>query len=99
LLCLETRELLEGGGWGRIPFNPVYNPNAPNNHADIFSYDGMGNVTNDVSHTYSYDAEGRATSIDNNGIVVYYDAFGRAVTVKTNGTYRFSTTRMGAGSR
>ena len=50
----------------------------------------MGNVTNDVSHAYSYDAEGRPTGIDksgNNGTVIYYDAFGRAVTINTNGTY------------
>ena len=76
---------IKKSGW--ITFNPVYNPNAPNNHADIFSYDGMGNVTNDVSHTYSYDAEGRPVSIDNGGTIIYYDAFGRAVTVNTNGTY------------
>ncbi len=50
----------------------------------------MGNVTNDGSHTYSYDAERRPTGIDksgNNGTVIYYDAFGRAVTINTNGTY------------
>jgi RHS repeat-associated protein len=42
-----------------------------------FTYDGMGNVTNDGSYSYSYDAEGRPITI--NGASAIYDAFGRTV--------------------
>jgi hypothetical protein len=31
------------------------------NHVPRFSYDGMGNMTNDGSTVYTYDAEGRPT--------------------------------------
>jgi RHS repeat-associated protein len=41
------------------------------------SYDGNGNLTNDCSHTYSSDSDGRVTTID--GTNVTYDALGRAV--------------------
>jgi RHS repeat-associated protein len=45
-------------------------------------YDGMGNMTKDnLSNTYSYDAEGRPITI--NGTQATYDAFGR--TVEVNG--------------
>jgi RHS repeat-associated protein len=39
----------------------------------------MGNVTNDGSYSYSYDAEGRPITI--NGASAIYDAFGRTVEV------------------
>jgi RHS repeat-associated protein len=48
-----------------------------------FGYDGMGNVTNDGSRTYTYDAEGRA--ITANGVNVIYDALGRAVDMGSAG--------------
>ncbi len=45
----------------------------------------MGNVINDGSYTYSYDAEGRPTTVY--GSPVTYDAFGRTVEIGYNGGY------------
>ena len=70
---------------GSVNFNPGYNGTGANNHANGFSYDGMGNVTNDGSYTYSYDAEGRPTA--DAWMQTIYDAFGRAVEISYNGTY------------
>ena len=50
-----------------------------------FSYDGMGNMTNDGTHSYGYDAEGRPTTVG--GSPVIYDAFGRTVEIGYNGGY------------
>jgi RHS repeat-associated protein len=66
---------------GSVNFNPGYN--SANNHVSGFSYDGMGNVTNDGSRAYSYDAEGRA--ITANGVTIIYDALGRAVDMGSAG--------------
>jgi RHS repeat-associated protein len=42
---------------------PTYYFNA-NNQSGSFTYDAAGNITNDGSHTYSYDAEGRVLKVD-----------------------------------
>jgi RHS repeat-associated protein len=47
------------------------------NHVSGFSYDGMGDVTNDGSYAYTYDAEGRPLTAG--GVAITYDAFGRAI--------------------
>jgi hypothetical protein len=52
---------------------------------DGFTHDGMGNVTNDSSYTYTYDAEGRPLTA--NGIQLYYDAFNRPVVGVNHSTY------------
>ena len=59
-------------------FNPIY---GSGNHITNFSetYDGMGNTTRDnLGNTYSYDAEGRAVTVNGNTQVIY-DAFNRAI--------------------
>ena len=70
---------------GSLAFNPGYNNTGMNNQVDNFSYDGMGNVTNDKSYNYTYDAESRPTNIS--GIQITLDAFGRAVEQSNSGTY------------
>jgi RHS repeat-associated protein len=42
-------------------------------------------VTNDGSHTYSYDSEGRPTTVD--GVQIAYDAFNRPVIQNRSGVY------------
>ena len=43
------------------------------------AYDANGNLTNDLSHTYSWDAEGKALTIDGSTVGLTYDALGRMV--------------------
>jgi len=43
------------------------------------TYDANGNLTNDLSHTYSWDAEGKALTIDGSTVGLTYDALGRMV--------------------
>jgi RHS repeat-associated protein len=53
-----------------------------NNHLTTsgFTYDAAGNVINDGSHSYTYDAEGRVTAVDGGSKDTYvYDAEGRVV--------------------
>jgi len=55
------------------------------------SYDSAGEVTNDSSHTYTYDPEGSLTKVDNGATATYvYDAFGRRVSQQnSSGTFEF----------
>ena len=67
---------------GNATFTPSYASNNRVLPSSGFSYDGMGNVTQDEMYNYSYDAEGRPITISGNGIIgvqITYDAFGRAV--------------------
>ena len=66
----------QGNLWkaGSVSFQKGYNGI---NHVLGFSYDNDGDVTNDLTHTYAYDAEGRPTAVD--GVLTYYDAFNRAM--------------------
>ncbi|MGB8887674.1 MAG: RHS repeat-associated core domain-containing protein, partial [Candidatus Korobacteraceae bacterium] len=48
-----------------------------------FSYDGMGDVTNNGADTYAYDVEGHPVTVDS--ILITYDAFGRAVQQNRSG--------------
>jgi RHS repeat-associated protein len=66
----------------QVTFNP--GPYSAGNHVPGFSYDGDGNVTNDGSYTYTYDSEGRPTSIS--GTNAIYDAFNRLVEIQASGT-------------
>ena len=48
------------------------------------AYDAAGNLVNDSTHTYQYDAEGKLISVDNGATAVYvYDALSRRVRVQT----------------
>jgi RHS repeat-associated protein len=53
------------------------------------TYDGMGNMTADnLSNTYSYDAEGRPSKVNNpTQTLTYFDALGRAVDQTRAGVY------------
>ena len=58
------------------------NPGSPqnNNRMDGYSYDAAGNLLNDGSHSYTYDAENRIVSVDAGATASYvYDAEGRRV--------------------
>jgi RHS repeat-associated protein len=58
------------------------NPGNPqnNNRMDGYSYDAAGNVLNDGTHGYTFDAENRIISVDNGATATYvYDADGRRV--------------------
>ena len=51
-----------------------------------FSYDAAGNLTNDGSHSYAYDAENHLISVDGGTIAAYvYDAEGRRVQKSAGG--------------
>jgi RHS repeat-associated protein len=58
------------------------NPGNPqnNNRMDGYSYDAAGNVLNDGTHGYTYDAENRIISVDNGATATYvYDSDGHRV--------------------
>jgi RHS repeat-associated protein len=58
---------------GNNPANP-----ANNNRMDGYSYDAAGNLLNDGTHSYTYDAEGRIATVDGGSTASYvYDAEGR----------------------
>ncbi len=67
---------------GTSSFHPGY---TSGNHVTGFTYDGMGNVTNDGANTYAYDAEGRPITVG--GVQITYDALGRAIEQNRSGTY------------
>jgi YD repeat-containing protein len=49
------------------------------------TYDTNGNLTSDGTHTYSWDAEGRAVQMDTS--MLTYDALGRMVEKGVRGAY------------
>jgi RHS repeat-associated protein len=58
------------------------NPGNPqnNNRMDGYSYDAAGNVLNDGTHGYTFDAENRIISVDNGATATYvYDSDGHRV--------------------
>ncbi len=58
------------------------NPGSPqnNNRMDGYSYDAAGNLLNDGTHSYTYDAENHITKVDNGTTATYvYDADGNRV--------------------
>lgn len=64
------------------------NPGNPqnNNRMDSYSYDASGNLLNDGTHNYAFDAENRSTQVDNGTTATYvYDANGQRVR-KTKGS-------------
>jgi len=75
------------GGTGNS-FQPTYS-SATNHFSSIpgttVSYDSNGDVLSDGSHTYAWDAYGKATSVD--GVGLTYDALGRMVEQNRSGSY------------
>jgi RHS repeat-associated protein len=73
---------------GSITFLPTYNL-ATNRFQTIPggtpTYDANGNLTYDLSHNYSWDAEGKALTIDSVGLT--YDALGRMVEQARGSSY------------
>jgi RHS repeat-associated protein len=69
------------GGW-----TSILSFTGNNNRIDGYSYDAAGNVLNDGSHSYKYDAENRISSVDNGGTTYTYDAQGRRVAKNTGGS-------------
>jgi RHS repeat-associated protein len=60
------------------------------NHISGYSYDAAGNLLNDTVHTYTYDAEGRLSTVDTSAATYTYDALGKRVMSVTGGhTYYF----------
>ncbi len=57
-----------------------------NNRIVGYNYDAAGNLLNDGSHAYTYDAESRILSVDASATYVY-DANGRRVGKKTGGVF------------
>jgi RHS repeat-associated protein len=78
---------------GSVTWQPGYNP--VNNHIALAgtSYDPNGNLLNDLSHQYTWDAYGKLASIDlstacgTDGTCLTYDALGRMVEQNRSGTY------------
>jgi len=55
-----------------------------------FTYDAAGNLTNDGTHTYQWDAEGQMTAVDGGTTASYeYDALGRRVYANIEGGNEF----------
>jgi RHS repeat-associated protein len=60
----------------------TYNTTLNNNQISNYTYDAAGNVTNDGTYSYQWDAEGRLTAVTLSGIVVSmntYNALGQRV--------------------
>lgn len=67
-------------GWGAVSAQYVYSPQFANNRMTVnpvtgagMSYDAAGNLTNDGSQSYSYDATGQQTYTSVTGLTKYYD--------------------------
>jgi len=60
-----------------------------NNRVDGWSYDANGNLLNDGTHSYTYDAENRLISVDGGATASYvYDAEGRRVHESVGGVVK-----------
>jgi RHS repeat-associated protein len=77
---------------GSMSFQPTYtdsNGHTNNKYTSVpgctVSYDANGNVLNDCTHTYAWDAEGRPVATD--GVSVTYDALKRMVEQNRSGAY------------
>jgi RHS repeat-associated protein len=76
-------------GSGSSPSGAV---NAATNQLTSVSYDAAGNQEGDgISHTFTYDAEGNVTAVDNGSTATYvYDALNHRVKTATSaGTYEY----------
>ncbi len=67
------------------PHTMMFNFSGSNNRMDGYSYDASGNLLNDGTHSYAYDAENRITTVDNGATASYvYDAGGQRVRKSTS---------------
>ncbi len=65
-------------GTGVAPLNQYYQVSGGPTGASNY-YDANGNMKNDVTHTYSWDAEGNMLSVDSTAVTMIYDALGRMI--------------------
>jgi RHS repeat-associated protein len=67
---------------------PTFSFTGNNNRMDCSScYDAAGNLLNDGTHNYTYDAENRIVQVDGGNTATYvYDADGRRIQKTTSGT-------------
>ncbi|HEY2934704.1 MAG TPA: RHS repeat-associated core domain-containing protein [Acidobacteriota bacterium] len=70
---------------GAPPTNSL-SVDASSNRVTTWTYDAVGNVTNDGRHTYAYDAENRIISIDSGATTYSYDGPGGRVQKTTGAT-------------
>ena len=70
---------------GTAPSNSL-SINSANNRVSTWTYDAVGNVTNDGRNTYAYDAENRVISINNGATTYTYGAGSSRLTKTTGGT-------------
>jgi RHS repeat-associated protein len=70
---------------------PQYSFSGNNNRMDSYSYDAAGNLLNDGSHGYQYDAENRIVSVDGGATTYIYDAEGRRFSKTTGGITEATT--------
>jgi RHS repeat-associated protein len=76
-----SQNLLQGSG----P-SPSYSFNTSTNQITGLSYDAAGNLINDGSHSYQYDAEGNLLTVDGGSTATYvYTALNRRSESRTNG--------------
>lgn len=71
-----------GNRWHQNGIQPSSLSFDANNHiaaGNGVTYDAAGNVTNDGSHSYTYDAENRLVSVDAGSVTYVYDADGQRV--------------------
>jgi RHS repeat-associated protein len=73
-----------------ISWQPTYN-SSTNHYASLPgftpTYDANGNLTADSFHNYTWDAEGKVSTIDTTAYVFTYDALGRNVEQSRSGSY------------
>ncbi|MEW6130395.1 MAG: RHS repeat-associated core domain-containing protein [Acidobacteriota bacterium] len=68
---IQSISLTQSGG---VPTNQISSVTTNGGSPVSYTYDANGNVTNDGSHTYQYDAENRVVSVDSGATATYaYD--------------------------
>ena len=85
--CSEVYDLygnrLQQNAYEGSCYTPQYSSTGNNNQINQFGYDAAGDVVNDGEYTYTYDAEGRISTVNTlsgTNIATYvYDAEGRRV--------------------
>jgi RHS repeat-associated protein len=78
-------------GPGNVPNNRIDGPGPGCTASQPYCYDQAGNLLNDGTHSYSYDAEDQLISVDNGNTATYiYDGNGRRVSKTTaSGTVNY----------